>query len=117
MIRPTPRTCVSLLACSLNVIMLGCGATVSAPVSSETNVVPPGVIKHVVVIFDENVSFDHYFGTYPTALNLSGESPFTALQGTPTVDGLSQSLLTNNPNASNSKNGAGATNPFRLSPS
>ena len=22
-------------------------------------------IKHVVVIFDENVSFDHYFGTYP----------------------------------------------------
>jgi phospholipase C len=117
MIRQKPRTCVSVLACSLNVIMLGCGATVSAPVSSETNVVPPGVIKHVVVIFDENVSFDHYFGTYPTALNLSGESPFTALQGTPVVDGLSQSLLTNNPNASNSKNGAGATNPFRLSPS
>ena len=24
---------------------------------------PP--IKHVVVIFDENISFDHYFGTYP----------------------------------------------------
>ena len=23
-------------------------------------------IKHLVVIFDENVSFDHYFGTYPT---------------------------------------------------
>jgi phospholipase C len=23
-------------------------------------------IKHVVVIFQENVSFDHYFGTYPT---------------------------------------------------
>ena len=22
-------------------------------------------IKHVVVIFQENVSFDHYFGTYP----------------------------------------------------
>ena len=22
-------------------------------------------IKHLVVIFDENVSFDHYFGTYP----------------------------------------------------
>lgn len=29
-------------------------------------------IKHVVVIFQENVSFDHYFGTYPNALNLSG---------------------------------------------
>ena len=24
-------------------------------------------IKHLVVIFDENVSFDHYFGTYPYA--------------------------------------------------
>src|SRR2546429_6494873 len=24
-------------------------------------------IKHVVVIFQENVSFDHYFGTYPHA--------------------------------------------------
>src|SRR5580693_4646534 len=26
-------------------------------------------IKHVVVLFNENVSFDHYFGTYPTAAN------------------------------------------------
>ena len=24
-------------------------------------------IKHLVVIFQENVSFDHYFGTYPVA--------------------------------------------------
>jgi phospholipase C len=75
-----------------------------------------GSIQHVVVIFDENVSFDHYFGTYPNALNLPGESPFKALQGTPTVDDLSQSLMLNNPNASNTRNGAGATNPFRLSP-
>jgi phospholipase C len=30
-------------------------------------------IKHLVVIFQENVSFDHYFGTYPNALNLYGE--------------------------------------------
>src|SRR5262245_23507493 len=36
---------------------------------------PPGQdhtktpIKHLVVIFQENVSFDHYFGTYPTAAN------------------------------------------------
>jgi phospholipase C len=22
-------------------------------------------IKHLVVIFQENISFDHYFGTYP----------------------------------------------------
>jgi phospholipase C len=26
-------------------------------------------IRHVVVIFDENISFDHYFGTYPHAAN------------------------------------------------
>ena len=33
-------------------------------------------IKHVVVIFQENVSFDHYFGTYPHAANSDGEPPF-----------------------------------------
>jgi phospholipase C len=27
-------------------------------------------IKHLVIIFQENISFDHYFGTYPNALNL-----------------------------------------------
>jgi phospholipase C len=76
----------------------------------------PGVtnIKHIVIIFDENVSFDHYFATYPTAANASGEPPFSAASGTPTPDGLSGSLLTANPNAANTKNGAGATNPFRL---
>ena len=31
-------------------------------------------IKHLVVIFQENVSFDHYFGTYPKAANTSGSS-------------------------------------------
>jgi phospholipase C len=34
-------------------------------------------IKHLVVIFQENVSFDHYFGTYPNAANTSGQ-PFSA---------------------------------------
>ena len=29
-------------------------------------------IKHVVVIFQENESFDHYFGTYPKAANTDG---------------------------------------------
>ncbi len=38
-------------------------------------------IKHLVVIFDENVSFDHYFGTYPFAANLAGESQFHAAPG------------------------------------
>ena len=35
-------------------------------------------IKHLVVIFDENVSFDHYFGTYPYAANPLGEPAFHA---------------------------------------
>jgi phospholipase C len=72
-------------------------------------------IKHLVIIFQENVSFDHYFGTYPSALNLSGENPFYASPGTPTINGYSPALLTHNPNL-NPGNGNGATNPFRLSP-
>jgi phospholipase C len=64
-------------------------------------------IKHVVVIFDENVSFDHYFGTYPNAANTDG-SPFHAKKGTPKVNGLTPALLTSNPNS---------FNPQRLTPS
>ena len=52
----------------------------------------------MVVIFDENASFDHYFGTYPVARNLPGEPPFTALPGTPAVNGLSPALVDDNPN-------------------
>jgi phospholipase C len=70
-------------------------------------------IKHLVVIFDENISFDHYFGTYPNALNLSGEtSTFHPAPDTPLVNGLTPTLLNNNPNALN-----GGSNPFRLGPS
>ena len=71
-------------------------------------------IRHLVVIFQENVSFDHYFGTYPNALNSDGEPAFHALPGTPSINGLSGALMTTNPNL-NSVNGSGATNPFRLS--
>lgn len=39
-------------------------------------------IKHVVVLFDENVSFDHYFGTYPQAANTDG-TKFKAAKNTP----------------------------------
>ncbi len=66
-------------------------------------------IKHLVVIFNENVSFDHYFGTYPYAANTDG-STFQAKRGTPTVNGLYSKitpkgpigpLLTANPNLYN----------------
>jgi phospholipase C len=63
-------------------------------------------IKHLVVIFQENVSFDHYFATYPSAANAAGEPRFTALKGTPTVNGLNTALRApNNPNSAQ---------PFRL---
>jgi phospholipase C len=71
-------------------------------------------IQHLVVIFQENVSFDHYFGTYPNALNPAKEPRFVAAPGTPSVDGLSGALLHNNPNKLNSENGTGKSNPFRL---
>ncbi|MGA7157173.1 MAG: alkaline phosphatase family protein [Acidobacteriaceae bacterium] len=87
------------------------GPTVLTPVTSSQ------VIKHVVVIFGENISFDHYFGTYPNAANLSSDAvKFTAATGTPTNISnyvTSPDLLTANPNL-NISNGAGATNPFRL---
>ena len=63
-------------------------------------------IQHVVVIFQENVSFDHYFATYPVAANNTGNEPsFTAAPNSPSVNGLSGPLLTNNPNS---------VQPFRL---
>jgi phospholipase C len=72
-------------------------------------------IKHIVVIFGENISFDHYFGTYPNAANPSGEPKFWARPGSPSVNGLTDGLLYNNPNLLNSTgNGTGAANPFRL---
>jgi phospholipase C len=57
-------------------------------------------IKHLVVLFDENISFDHYFGTYPNAANTDG-TKFTAARRTPSVNGLTPSLLDDNPNAYN----------------
>jgi phospholipase C len=57
-------------------------------------------IQHLVVIFQENVSFDHYFGTYPNAANTDG-TRFTARPGTPSVNGLDGPLLTANPNTAN----------------
>src|ERR1700736_5134948 len=58
-------------------------------------------IKHVVVIFQENASFDHYFGTYPNAANVPGQPRFVAAPGTPQVNAIPPSLLTANPNGAN----------------
>jgi phospholipase C len=55
-------------------------------------------IKHLVVTFQENVSFAHYFGTYPVAANPHGEPRFFAAAGTPSVNGFTNALLNFNPN-------------------
>ena len=60
--------------------------SVAAPPSATTP------IKYIVVIFQENNSFDHYFGTYPTAANTAGEPVFTPLPNTPSVNGLTPLL-------------------------
>jgi hypothetical protein len=52
-------------------------------------------IKHLVVIFQENVSFDHYFATYPNAANTDGTT-FTAASGTYSVNNLATPLDVNN---------------------
>ena len=76
-------------------------------------------IKHVVVLFQENVSFDHYFATYPKAANTPGETlqgtgsaaaSFTAADDTPKdINTLANAglLAPNNPNS---------VQPARLSP-
>ena len=80
------------------------GVSASASLNPQTTT----PIKHLVVIYDENVSFDHYFGTYPKAANTDGVK-FTAIPGTPTpVNLLQNDLLTKNPNE---------FNPLRLTPS
>ena len=81
------------------------GAATAKPSAPAIKTIKPVLttpIKHVVVIFGENISFDHYFGTYPQATNTDGQ-PFTAKKKTPSVDGLSGTLLTANPNGANPK--------------
>src|SRR5262249_1199701 len=52
-------------------------------------------IKHLVVIFQENISYDHYFGTYPNAANTDG-TPFKAKRKTPVNNNLLTPLDVNN---------------------
>ncbi|HEX4322470.1 MAG TPA: alkaline phosphatase family protein [Acidobacteriaceae bacterium] len=96
-------------------------------------------IKHIVVIFGENISFDHYFGTYPKAQNNSGETRFKYVQSPHAGHDVANNLITpldptndfkpvkhvdllkanpNGPSGSGAVfNGASAANPFRLAPS
>ncbi len=109
------RPIANVLPALFCTVALGATAAVAAPRGLPAEREPTATpIKHLVVIFDENVSFDHYFGTYPQAANPPGEPHFAALPGTPAVNNLlGGQLLRHNPNL-NPRNGRGATNPFRL---
>jgi len=87
------RTLVAGLGLAILGLTIGGPPALAAP--------PTTPVGHLVVIFDENVSFDHYFGSYPYALNPSDEPAFTPAPGTPTPNGLSGTLLTDNPNGVN----------------
>ena len=98
----------------LGLVILLAGFAAAGGASDESAVSTATPIKHLVVIFGENISFDHYFGTYPRAANPNGEPRFIPAPDTPNVNGLSGVLLTRNPNLLNAANGSGAANPFRL---
>ena len=93
-------------------VALACNVAVAVPMSALASndtadrAQTDTPIKHVIVIFGENISFDHYFATYPHATNPKGEPAFHAADDTPSVNNLlSGGLLDQNPNS---------TQPFRM---
>ena len=54
-----------LVAAGLVAAVVAVGATAGGPDGHDSSTTTP--IKHLVVIFQENVSFDHYFASYPQA--------------------------------------------------
>jgi len=117
------RRTMALVAAGAALVLVPAGVAAAAvgsatPTSTSATTTP---IKHLVVIFQENVSFDHYFGTYPNATNTSGQH-FNASRDTPRSNNLADTkglngkgtLLTDNPNTDASGN---QVNPRRLDPS
>ncbi|AHI23337.1 phospholipase C [Corynebacterium vitaeruminis] len=102
--------CAAAATCAAS-MLAGAGAA-----SAEDSTATP--IKHVVVIYSENISFDHYFATYPNAANTAGETmqgsnapapSFTAKADTPKVNNLETANLLGDANPNSVK-------PFRLTP-
>lgn len=115
--RAAAACAAALAASTLTAGLVGFGATPATAGNTTDGTATP--IKHFVVLFQENVSFDHYFATYPNAANTAGEtqqgtgSPvaaFKASDDTPKdVNTLANAglLAPNNPNS---------VQPARLSP-
>ncbi len=91
---PTLAITILLLAgSSLAAAAANSGAANNTITTTTTTTTTP--IKHLIVIFQENISFDHYFATYPYAKNSPGEPSFLALPDTPSINGLTKALLNN----------------------
>ena len=71
--------------------------------SGDTHTFTP--IKHLAIIFRENVSYDHCFATYPNATNPSSQPTFVAKNDTPSANGLTPQLIDHDPSSAK---------PFRL---
>ncbi|MEO6798106.1 MAG: alkaline phosphatase family protein [Candidatus Dormibacter sp.] len=88
----------------IGVLTPAVGTVASTPPGTDTGGVTP--VQHLVVLYQENVSFDHYFATYPHATNPPREPAFEPSLETPSIDGLNDPLTApNNPNS---------VQPFRL---
>ncbi|HXX43738.1 MAG TPA: alkaline phosphatase family protein [Candidatus Acidoferrales bacterium] len=106
MIRKNFRWMAAILLASNLALAVPNTALAGGPTGPAESAETTTPIKHVIVIFQENISFDHYFATYPYATNPVGEPPFFARPGTPRVSNLlSGGLLDQNPNS---------TQPFRM---
>ena len=143
----TRKILLSAAAAAMALAMAGCSSSSNAvnpapPTSPTTPTAAPGTpvtpIQHVVVIFGENISYDHYFATYPkiayAAANPANsaeidQTNFSATATAPANNNLvaplntltwaplaSPTLLTANPNSAagsgGAYNGANAVNPF-----
>jgi phospholipase C len=85
----------------------GGGSGKSDPAGAFATTTP---IKHLVIVFGENISFDHYFGTYPMAANPAKEPTFVAVASTPMANNLVTPLDPNNHFAPLPGPDAGGTN-------
>ncbi|HEX4001970.1 MAG TPA: alkaline phosphatase family protein [Candidatus Acidoferrales bacterium] len=97
---------VAAIALASNLVLVMPGSLLAGQKDAAEAIETTTPIKHVIVIFGENISFDHYFATYPHAANPAGEPAFHAKQDTPRADNLlTGGLLDENPNS---------TQPFRM---
>ena len=85
------RSIPRLLCAAASAIVLVTSLLVARASADEAEGLPTTTpIKHLVIIFQENETFDHYFGTYPNAANPPGEPEFFPARDTPSVNGLTE---------------------------